>query len=269
LTKNHKPDTTTCFSYHGRDIFFTIFEGLPRQGPGLDEYTARAFHTIPDLPEQPRILDIGCGSGMQTLMLARLCPDAVITASDIHQPFLDDVNERAKKAGLDGRITTVRASMDDLPFPDDSFDLIWAEGSVFIMGFRQALSQWMRLLTPEGYVALSDLVWFTHTPTQECRDFFAKEYPAMVHEDEAQGMILEAGYRILDTLRLPDAAWWDHYYTPLSRRLAVLKKEHPGDQEAQALLASVEEEIEVFRTHSREYGYSFFIARKEQDPHQS
>lgn len=245
-------------------FFFTIFEGLPRQGPGLDECTTLAFHAIPDLPEKPRILDIGCGSGMQTLQLARLCPGATITATDIHQPFLDDLNKRAEKAGLEGRITTVRASMDDLPFPDDSFDLIWAEGSVFIIGFSEALSQWKRLLTPQGYVALSDLVWFTDTPTQECRDFFAKEYPAMVHEGEAQRMIRDAGYSILNSLQLPDAAWWDYYYIPLSRRLDVLKKEYSADQEVQALLGTLDKEIEVFRMHSCEYGYSFFIARKEQ-----
>jgi len=243
-------------------FFFTIFEGLPRQGPGLDEYTARAFHTVPYLPKNARILDIGCGSGMQTLMLARLSPSAAIIACDIHQPFLDDVNERARKAGLDGRITTMRASMDDLPFPDESFDLIWAEGSAFVMGFWEALNSWRRLLKPGGYMALSDLVWFTRTPTQECRQFFAQEYPAMVHEEDAQRMIRDAGYSILDTIRLPDAAWWDHYYIPLSRRLEVLKKQYPDDREVQALLASLEVEIEVFRNHSREYGYSFFIARK-------
>jgi ubiquinone/menaquinone biosynthesis C-methylase UbiE len=153
-------------------FFFTIFEGLPRQGPGLDECTTRTFHTIPDLPKNARILDIGCGSGMQTLMLARLCPGAVITASDIHQPFLDDVNERAKKAGLDGRITTMRASMDDLSFPAGSFELTSAEGSVFIMGFQKALIPWKRFLTPRGYIALSDIVWYTHTPTEECRQYF-------------------------------------------------------------------------------------------------
>jgi len=244
-------------------FFFTIFEGLPRQGPGLDEYTARAFHTIPDLPADARILDIGCGSGMQTLMLARLCPGATIIATDIHQPFLDDVNERALEAGLDGRITTVRASMDDLSFPAESFDLIWAEGSAFVMGFREALSSWKRLLKPGGYVALSDLVWFTHTPTEECREYFARQYPAMVHEEEARGMIRDTGYTILDTFRLPDAAWREHFYIPLSRRLEILKEQYLDDQEKQALFASLDEEIEVFRTHSQEYGYSFFVTRKE------
>jgi ubiquinone/menaquinone biosynthesis C-methylase UbiE len=243
-------------------FFFTVFEGLPRQGPGLDDATARAFHTIPDLPEHARILDIGCGSGMQTLALARLAPGATIIASDIHQPFLDDVTDRVEKAGLGGRITTLRASMDDLPFPEESFDLVWAEGSAFVMGFREALSSWKRLLKPGGYLALSELVWFTHTPTQECREYFAHQYPPMVHEEEAQKMIRDAGYAILSTFRLPDAAWWDHFYLPLSRRLELLKAQYPDDQEVQALLASFEEEIEVFRIHSREFGYSFFVARK-------
>jgi len=71
---------------------------------------------------------------MQTLTLARLCPDCMITASDIHQPFLNDLTLMAKNAGLDGRIVTHQVSMDNLPFEEASFDIIWSEGSAFIMG---------------------------------------------------------------------------------------------------------------------------------------
>ncbi|HON82413.1 MAG TPA: class I SAM-dependent methyltransferase [Methanoregulaceae archaeon] len=53
---------------------------------------------------------------MQTIALARLSPGSFVTANDIHQPFLDDVEERAKKAGVKNRIATLRASIDDLPF---------------------------------------------------------------------------------------------------------------------------------------------------------
>jgi hypothetical protein len=83
----------------------------------------------------------------------------------------------------------------------------------------------------------------------------------MMHEQEAETVIRDAGYSILGTLRLPDAAWWDHYYTPLSRRLEILKQQYERDQEVQALISSAEEEMQIFRTHSREYGYSFFITR--------
>ncbi len=242
-------------------FFFTIFEGLPRQGPGSDVCTARAFHLIPDLPRHANILDIGCGSGMQTLALARLCPDCTITATDIHQPFLDDLVVRVERAGLESRIKTIRASMDDLPFPDTSFDLIWAEGSVFIIGFKQALHSWKRLLKEGGYMGISDLVWFTDTPSDDSRKFFSEEYPAIMHEREAATLIREAGFEILDTLRLPDSAWWDTYYNPLSRRVETLKQHHRDDQDVLALLGSIEKEIRMFRTYSHEYGYSFFVFR--------
>ena len=242
-------------------FFFFVFEGLPRQGPGSDACTARAFHLIPDLSRHARILDIGCGSGMQTLTLARLCPECSITACDIHQPFLDDLQERAKKAGLDTRIKTVRASMDDLPFGQETFDLIWAEGSAFVMGFKEALHAWKRLLKPGGYMAISDCFWFSTTLTEECRQYFSEIYPAMIQEGEAETVIQNAGYSILGRLRLPDTAWWDHYYTPLSGRLDILKQQYNHDQEVQAFISSLEKEIQIFRNHSQEYGYSFFIIR--------
>ena len=136
------------------------------------------------------------------------------------------------------------------------------------MGFQEeALSSWKRLLEPGRYLALSELVWFTHMPTQECREYFAHQYPPMVHDEEARRVIRDAGYAILSTFRLPDAAWWDHFYIPLSDWLKLLKAQYPADQEKQALLSSFEEEIEMFCTHSREYGHSFFVARKEQGSH--
>ncbi|GAA0284126.1 hypothetical protein GCM10009527_095290 [Actinomadura nitritigenes] len=50
----------------------------------------------------------------------------------LHQPYLDELARTAADRGL--VVPTLRASMADLPFPDESFDLIWAEGSVYIIG---------------------------------------------------------------------------------------------------------------------------------------
>jgi hypothetical protein len=83
----------------------------------------------------------------------------------------------------------------------------------------------------------------------------------MIHEKEAETIIRDAGYSILGSLRLPDAAWWDQYYTPLSGRLDVLKQQYKDDQEVQIFISSLEKEIQIFCNHSREYGYSFFIIR--------
>lgn len=48
-----------------------LFEGIPRQGPGDNEHTEKAFRMIPKFPENAKILDIGCGKGMQTIALAK------------------------------------------------------------------------------------------------------------------------------------------------------------------------------------------------------
>ena len=70
------------------DIFWEIHSDLPREGPGDSTSTARAYAAASDLPPQPKILDIGCGPGMQTLDLAKLSGGEII-AIDFHQPFLD------------------------------------------------------------------------------------------------------------------------------------------------------------------------------------
>ena len=63
------------------DIFFELYEGLPRQGPGNRASAERALAMCAGLPEFPRMLDLGCGTGGQTLYLAELLggPIAPIT----------------------------------------------------------------------------------------------------------------------------------------------------------------------------------------------
>ncbi len=240
-------------------LFFSLFEGLPRQGPGSDECTARAFSLVSGIPRDARVLDIGSGSGMQTLELARLCRGCRITAVDVHQPFLDDVVKRAEEGGYSGRITAIRASMDNLPFSPGSFDLIWAEGSAYIMGLDNALRSWKRFLAPGGHLVVSECVWFTDAPTAECREYFAEIYPSMRTEREVEVAIRDAGYTFQNSFRLPAPGWWGQYYLPLQKRLELFEREYDRNEEAMALVRSTREEMEVHRRYSCEFGYAYFV----------
>jgi ubiquinone/menaquinone biosynthesis C-methylase UbiE len=114
------------------EFFWEIHSNLPREGPGDDASTRTAFFMLTDLPKAPRILDVGCGPGMQTLELARIT-DGPITALDTHQPFLDELTKRATKAGVADRITTMRESMFAMSFSAGSFDIIWSEGAIYFI----------------------------------------------------------------------------------------------------------------------------------------
>jgi ubiquinone/menaquinone biosynthesis C-methylase UbiE len=242
-------------------FIFTMHEGLPRQGPGSNECTRKAFSMLKDLPDRPEVLDIGCGSGMQTIELARICPGCRITAVDIHQPFLDDLARRASAAGVGERITTVRASMDDLPFEDAAFDVLWAESSVFIVGFEEGLRMWKRLLRPGGYLCLTEAAWFADEPSPEAAAFWNECYPAIKRAPENCAIAENAGYEVVATFPLPGSVWWDNYYMPLKQRLPDLKKVAAGNPDAESQIAFSEREIGIFREHGDEYGYEFFVLR--------
>lgn len=241
-------------------ISFEIFESLPRQGPGNEASTEKAFQTFKGLPERPEILDVGCGSGSQTLVLAELTPGN-ITALDNHAPFVEILERAVQEAGHAGRVKCVIGDMESMDFHDGSFDLIWSEGAAYIMGFREALDAWKRLLRPNGYIAASELVWFKQPAPQEIADYFKEGYPDMKHYQEIYPVVESAGYKVIDYFPLPDASWWTDYYTPARKKIAEMRRKYPGE-DAQEVFDSFQREMDMHSRYFQYYGYGFYIMQK-------
>ena len=243
------------------NLFWQLHEGLPREGPGSDESTRNALRIVTGwLPHAPRVLDIGCGPGMQTLVLARESAGHV-TAVDRHQPFLDELDRRAARHGLAERITTVNASMSALDFPDAAFDLIWSEGAIYVMGFAEELRAWKRLLKRDGAIAVSEISWLGPNIPVEAKRLWSRGYPAMTDVTTNLRTIESVGYAPIDHFVLPESAWWDQYYAPLERRIDALQREYRDDQDAMAFLEAERTEISLYRKYAASYGYVFYVAR--------
>jgi len=239
------------------NIFFEIHAGLPREAPGDDAATLQAFRLIKNLPAVPTILDIGCGPGAQTIALARHSA-AQITALDLHQPFLDDLTRRSAAAGLKDRIKTINASMFELSF-DEPFDVIWSEGAIYIIGFSEGLRAWHPLLKPGGCVAVTELSWIKPDPPDEVLKYWQADYPGMVSVDQNLARLRAADYREIGYFILPESAWWDPYYRPMTAKIAQLRGKYHADPEAQRLLDIQSLEIEMYRKYSNWYGYVFYV----------
>ncbi|MFE7705724.1 bifunctional class I SAM-dependent methyltransferase/N-acetyltransferase [Streptomyces sp. NPDC057486] len=243
------------------EAFFSLHHHLPRQSPGSDATTRWMLARTGLLPRRPRVLDLGCGPGRAALLLAAEA-GAEVTAVDTHQPFLDELRASAEARGLGDRIRTVHADMGRLSGPgtpdlaDASFDLVWAEGSAYIIGFDTALRDWKRLLAPGGSLVVSHCVWTTDTPSDEARAFWDQDGP-MLPVSAQTARAVAAGYHVLGVRVQPESDW-DEYYVPLAEKVAATDPSAPGMAWA---LASTREELAMRRDHGTEYGYAAYVLR--------
>lgn len=252
------------------DVMLEVFRGLSQQGPGNEECTLKALERIAGLPANPRILDVGCGTGRQTLLLARHCGGQVV-AVDLDPRSLVELERLAASAGLTPHIATQRTAMSELEFPDRHFDLIWSEGAIYHMGFEQGLAAWKRFLAPAGHIAVTELSWLTDDPPSIAADFWRSNYPDMKSRAENLRAAERAGYTSIESFVLLEAAW-QAYYGPLEERIALLRKQYGRAQSGRAqsdetpgatsTLDQIQEEIDVFRASQGSYSYVFYIARR-------
>jgi len=206
---------------------------------GQMKYTRRAFDLIPQI-KSPRILDIGCGSGVPTMELARMT-DGRITAVDIDRSQLTRLSAAARKAGFQNRLKIMEQSMSELNFNDDSFDIIWAEGSIATIGFEKGISEWRRFLKTGGFLVV-------HDDRGEIRDKVAA--------------IALSGYELVAKFMLGTKIWRDSYYDPLEDKLKEIRGRFPASRELDMLLEKEDRQIEGLVKNPLRYRSVFFIMQK-------
>jgi ubiquinone/menaquinone biosynthesis C-methylase UbiE len=241
--------------------FYEIYDGLPRGGPGGDESTRIAWSCMKDIPQKPRILDIGCGPGAQTMCLADISKGE-IHAIDNHAAFIDQLKKTVADRGLGGAIHPMIADMTKLEFENESFDIIWAEGSIFIIGVETGLKEWRRFLRGGGTLAFTEACWLKDDRPAEIDRFWQEAYPDIHSIEETVGRIERLGYRSIEHFILPENDWWDNYYNPILKKLPALFEKHKADDAALEILQFAEMEIDMYRRFSKYYGYVFYIAEK-------
>ena len=239
-----------------KEALYEFFRGVEVLGPGSEDTTTRLLELIPKATEKMNAIDIGCGTGRSSIVLAE--HDFKVTAVDDYQPFLDAIDEKAIKKRFSNRISTLNRSMNHLDLPNNSFDLVWSEASVYVLGFKKALQDWKRLLKSNGFLVVTECCWTNDNPPKEVSDFWAVEYPGMLTVDEALRITEEVGYRVVSKLTLPESDW-DNYYCPLSKRVKELEKD--ARSEMKQVIDDMLREITLRDNYKSYYDYVAFILK--------
>jgi len=235
---------------------------MERQGPGSPEVTLKALSFIDNLTEQSRIADIGCGTGGQTITLAKHI-EGQITTLDLFPDFINILNRNAEQLGLQDRVKGIVGSMvEELPFKKESLDLIWSEGAIYNIGFERGLNEWRKYLKTGGYIAVSEASWFTDERPAEIHNFWVDAYPEIDTIPNQVAKIHKAGYLPVATFILPEICWTEYFFAPQNEARQIFLKKYAGNKAAEEFVASERYEEELYRKYKEFYGYTFFIAKK-------
>lgn len=243
------------------NLICEYFSSVERQGPGSPEVTIKALSFVDNLTNESRIVDIGCGTGGQTMVLAQHAPGQ-ITGIDLFPKFVNLFNANAKKLSLQSRVKGMVGSMDNLPFQEEELDLIWSEGAIYNIGFERGLKEWRKFLKTGGYIAVSEASWFTDERPAEIDEFWQDAYPEIDTIPNKVAQMQKAGYIPVATFILPENCWTEQFYAPQVVAQEVFLKKNAGNKTAEEFIANQRHETQLYNKYKMYYGYVFYIGRK-------
>ena len=246
------------FSFNLINEYFTELE---RQGPGGPEETIKALGFIDNLSSKSKIADLGCGTGSQTMVLAQNT-EASITALDLFAGSIDKLNVKAEKLGLQNRVKGIVGSMDNLPFQDEEFDLIWSEGAIANIGFEKGLKHWRKFLKKDGYIAVTYESWFTDERPAEIEKWWVDAVPEIGTIAHNISILQKTGYIPVAAFTLPESCWTDNYFIPQKARQEVFLKKYAGNITAEDMMSFMRREADLYSKYKQYYGYVFYIGKK-------
>jgi ubiquinone/menaquinone biosynthesis C-methylase UbiE len=204
------------------------------------------------LPEGPTILDVGCATGMSSIELAKISGGRVI-AFDVNEVYLDILKQRAKEKGVAERIQASKGSIDNMDFRENTFDVIWAENIVFVLGLERALSEWKRFLKSRGYLVISILVRRSNNAPQDASAYWESVYPGLGSHETVLRIIEQQGYRFINSLSIPDSDTMENCYLPLEKQISRLREKYSSNSEFMDWLNLNQREIDIVRKYGSEY----------------
>lgn len=203
------------------------------------KYTRKAFKAIPVM-EKPNILDLGCGTGVPTIEMAQLT-DGNITAIDTDKDCIEWLEEKIKKQKCQNRISAIRKSAMRINLPEESFDIILAEGFLNIIGFEKGLLHFAKLLKPDGYFMIHD-------------DFR--------YIDKKQEIIGKHKFQLLTSFVLDEEVWWNEYCRCLQEMIDDVAKEWGKRLNTNRLFKREKAEIAMYRKNPEQWRSVYFVLKK-------
>ena len=138
--------------------------GYPDELSRVPDFVAESFAGVANpwvhgrLEPGKRVLDIGSGAGMDSLIAALMVgPEGSVTGIDMTPEMIENARKGAAELDLDN-VIFVEAEAETLPFDDSSFDVVISNGVIDLIPDKDAVfGEIYRVLVPGGRVQIADV----------------------------------------------------------------------------------------------------------------
>jgi ubiquinone/menaquinone biosynthesis C-methylase UbiE len=197
----------------------------------LVPYTLKAVNQV-SLPSWPGILDMGCGTGVITIHLAKKIT-GTICAVDNDPVCLRHLRHKIHTSGMNEWITVIEGSLLEPGILSEKFDLVLAEVLLNVTGFENGLSALLQYTKDSGFLIIHD---------------------EFSNDEEKRARFRELGLILADSFILDETVWWEEYYGCLEREI-----EKRGEDE---LFKRELREIEMYREDPSSCKSIYYILHK-------
>jgi len=148
-----------------------------------------------DIQTADRVMDVGCGSGDAIKRIAAIATDGFVVGVDHSSAMVRMATMRNLRPIISGRVEIKLGSVEDLPWPEGSFDKACAiESLLFWTDPRKGLAETHRVLRPKGRVFVV-VAWSKEMPDPDTHEKAQKLGMTLYSADEMQRLLSDAGFR--------------------------------------------------------------------------
>jgi len=201
---------------------------------GLVKYLEQELNNLPEF-NNPKILDIGCGSGVPTLWLAEKYT-GTITAIDTDKHLLGFLEHKIQRKKTSGKIEIKNVSFFDLLAEPECYDLILAEGFLNIVGFEMGFKRVIEKIKIGGYFIIHD----------EYKD-----------NDLKIALIQKNNCKIVNSLLLDETIWWRDFYGQLE-----IEINKPENAHLRSLFINEIKEIDQYKKNPSLFKSIYYVVLK-------
>ena len=226
-----------------------FYRHLTRRKPGSIVFTSSYLTPLP-LDRHSVVGDLGCGFGHRATWIARsrCCQ---VYAFDQNAEYLEYTYQRAEEGGSEDLIHLRHtADYHSLDIPEQSLDLLMAEGIGFHTDPFAAIENWRKYIKPNGHIAITfPGVVNRHPPRELVEPFVNSTGRELSTLDDYHNELSKLNIRLIHQVQLAPYSWEEHYQN-CNRLLEGLLK-HQSSLSDENWVKDIQEEVQWYRKYGR------------------